>query len=342
MGQLVMRRPCALGLAVPAVQVAAAGLLFTRGALLKSGDALERLGQIDTVIFDKTGTLTEGAPSLMNAGEISDADMKLASSLAAASRHPLARALVRHTNHRRAREGVIERPGLGLTLETDEGEVRLGSRVWCGVPDDQKVGGPPASELWLRRADGVTTLFRFRDRLRVDAPDAVDWLIARGIQVRLLSGDRDEAVEAMAQAIGIADWRGQQSPQDKIQAVSDLQRRGHRVAMIGDGLNDAPALAAADVSLSPSSAAEVSQNAADIVYLDGKLATIPFLIDAAGATVTRVKQNFLLASLYNVLAIPLAIFGFVTPLVAALAMSGSSLIVTANALRPFRKGAPNR
>lgn len=336
---LIITCPCALGLAVPAVQIVASGRLLKAGALLKSGDALERLSSVDTLIFDKTGTLTEGIPKIIPMNDVTAADLELAASLAVASRHPLAKALAEYVGIVSPARDVQETPGLGLAMQTSKGEVRLGSRKWCDVPDTfappEKATG--ASELWLRKPDGAQIPFYFQDRIRKDADAVVTWAKSLGHRVVLLSGDRTEAVRNTAAQVGIDFWYAGQSPEDKIRFVEELQAQGHRVAMVGDGLNDAPALAAADVSLSPSTASDISQNAADIVYFGGVLSTVPEIIGAARLANRRVRQNFTLALIYNVIALPVAVAGTVTPLIAAVAMSSSSLVVTANAMRGFAK-----
>ncbi len=329
---LIVTCPCALGLAVPAVQVIASGRLMRGGILLKSATALERFATIDTVVFDKTGTLTQGEPNLINCNAIAAADLTLAASMAAASRHPLARALVRAAPVAPLAEDVREVPGSGLVMTRDGVEVKLGNRPWCDIDSNEQddLNGP---ELWLRRADGTAVRFAFSDRLRDGACDVVAELKRRGLAVELLSGDRTGAVEAAARAAGIDRWRAGCRPDDKCDRLAELERQGRQVLMVGDGLNDAPALAAAHVSLSPSSAADISQTAADAVFQGGRLDAVLTVLDVARRANRLVRQNFFMAAGYNVITVPLAIMGFVTPLVAAAAMSSSSIIVVGNALR---------
>jgi Cu2+-exporting ATPase len=328
---LIITCPCALGLAVPGVQVIASGRLLTHGVLLKSATALERVAQVDTVVFDKTGTLTDGRPGL--AGPAYDADaLALAASLAGASRHPLARALCRAMPGTPVRDGVEEVPGRGLRA----GDVRLGSRQWCGIAEAEEAGGP---ELWLTRPNQTPLRFGFRDQLRTDAAAVVTALQQRGLEVELLSGDREPAVAVVAGQLGIHSWRAGCTPADKAARLDQLAAEGHRVLMVGDGLNDAPALAGAYVSLSPSSAADVSQIAADAVFQGERLQPVLELLQVAARADRLIKQNFGLALAYNTITIPLAIAGLVTPLVAALCMSASSLLVVGNALR-LKIGAP--
>jgi len=330
---LVITCPCALGLAVPAVQVIASGRLLRQGVLLKSATALERFAQVDTVVFDKTGTLTEGVPVLRVDATADAGALRLAASLAGASRHPLARALVRAEPDAPVAEGVTETAGLGLSLETGAGEMRLGSRVWCGVKETGEIG----PELWFARPGRKPVRFAFVERLRSDAVPAVAALKARGFAVELLSGDRPATVASIAGELGIEVWRGGQSPADKCARLSELAVEGRRVLMVGDGLNDAPALAAAHVSLSPSSAADLSQTAADAVFQGDRLAPVLETLATARRAGRLVGQNFGLALSYNLVAIPVAVAGLVTPLIAALAMSASSIAVIANALRLARR-----
>ncbi len=328
---LIVTCPCALALAVPVVQVVASGRLLRQGILVKSGTALERLARIDWVAFDKTGTLTEGRPELLDAGTIDPGDLALAASLAGASTHPLARAISRAAPGAMVAAGVKETPGCGLAADMVDGEVRLGSRSWCGASDGVGDGGGP--ELWLARPGKGPVRFAFADSPRNDAAAVVADLGRRGLGLTLLSGDRQGTVAAVADAVGIDDRHGVLMPAEKCRRLADLAEQGHRVLMVGDGLNDAPALAAAYVSLSPSSAADVSQTAADVIFQGARLAPVTEVITVAGRAESLVRQNFALAFLYNGITVPLAMAGLVTPLVAAVAMSASSLVVIVNALR---------
>jgi P-type Cu2+ transporter len=329
---LIITCPCALGLAVPAVQVIASGRLLRGGILLKSATALERLAHIDTVVVDKTGTLTLGRPMLDRGDPIDPTALMLASSIAAASRHPLARALHAAAPDASVAHGVMEVPGSGLRC----GEVRLGNRAFCGIPDAGKATG---SELWLARPGCAPVRFAFTDALRSDASAVIEELRSKGLAIELLSGDRASIVVAVAQALGIDDWQAACTPAGKTARLEALAAAGRRVLMVGDGVNDAPALAAAHVSLSPSSAADISQNAADAVFQGDRLRPVVEVIEVAGRTDRLIKQNLGLALAYNLLAVPLAVLGFVTPLIAALCMSGSSLLVVGNALRVgWRRG----
>jgi Cu2+-exporting ATPase len=332
---LIITCPCALGLAVPAVQIVATGRLFQSGVFVKSGDALERLADIDTAIFDKTGTLTDGTLVLSQAaGE--RAVMARAAMLARASHHPLARALSAAAGPGPVAPGVVEQPGAGVAA-TVEGETwRLGSASWCGVEGAAEQAG----RLWFRAGETAPIALVFREALRPEVPELVQALRLRGIPVRMLTGDRDAQAATIAAAAGIADWQAGVSPTQKAEYIKNLRAQGRRVLMIGDGINDAGAMALADVSMAPGSAADVSQLASDMVLHGNSLTPVIEAVDVARQARRLVLQNFAMAALYNLTAIPLAAMGLVTPLIAAATMAGSSLIVTLNSLRLARRRSP--
>lgn len=330
---LIVTCPCALGLAVPVVQVIACSRLMRGGILLKSGSGLERLADIDTVVFDKTGTLTQGKPRLLADPERDLDDLRRAAALASTSSHPLAKALtVAAGEGVAALDDVIEHPGDGLEWRGIDGVHRLGRRGFA-CPAETSDGRDDGPEIWYARPGHTAIRFGFEDTPRTDARAVVDAFKARGIEVRLLSGDREAVVAKTAETLGITSWRAEITPDKKVAELEALRAEGRKAAMIGDGLNDAPALAAAYVSLSPATAAEISRTAADLVFQGARLGPILTAYRVARASRVLVKQNFALAFLYNVLTVPLAVAGFVTPLIAALAMSSSSIIVIANALR---------
>jgi len=332
---LIITCPCALGLAVPAVQVVASGFLLGRGIMVKDGSALERMAAIDTVVFDKTGTLTEGAPRLTRSPAATPDEWAIAATLGGQSRHPLARALAAAAGPvgvvAPALDDVVEHPGDGMEARLGDRVVRLGRRDFVGgIASDGAVDG---SEIWLRVGTGMPLRFGFEDALRGDAADTVALLEARGLRVLLLSGDRPEAVRRAAFAAGIDDWRAGCRPADKAAVLADLAAAGHHVLMVGDGINDAPALASAFVSMSPAGAADISQAAADIVFTGRDLAPVATAVEVARVARRIIRQNFVLAIGYNLFAVPVAILGFATPLIAAIAMSSSSVLVTGNALK---------
>ena len=330
---LIITCPCALGLAVPAVQVVASGRLFRSGIFVKSGDALERLAEADIAVFDKTGTLTAGRPLLLNAAALPPEALEMAARLARTSRHPLSRALAQAAGMGVTAEHVREFPGGGLEGEVDGLTVRLGSARFLGVETD----GAANAEVWLAVGAEKPVRFSFADEPRPDAQAALEALRARGLDILLLSGDRREPVDLMADRLGITMRESGLSPQDKIARLEALKAEGRRPLMVGDGINDAPALAAAHVSISPASAADISQATADLVLQGDRLISIAEAVDVARAARRRVLENFGLAALYNTIAVPMAVAGFVTPLIAAIAMSASSVLVTLNALRLARR-----
>jgi len=326
---LIITCPCALGLAVPAVQVVATGRLFKAGVLVRSGDALERFSQVDMVVFDKTGTLTLGKPKLISTHD--PAVVNAAASLARISRHPLSRALVEAAGAGVACAGAIETPGEGVSGSIDGQPARLGKRSFVApFAPDTNDGAP---ELWFACGATAPVRFVFADEIRPDAVKAVAALKARGLEVEMLSGDRAQAAADVAAAVGIADWRSSVTPAQKTARLQALRGLGKRPLMVGDGLNDAAALAAAHASASPGHAVEASQAAADVVLQGDALMGLVETIDVARLAQRRASQNLAFSALYNVFAAPLAAAGFLTPLIAAAAMSGSSLVVTLNALR---------
>jgi len=328
---LIITCPCALGLAVPAVHAVAGGRLFRRGIFLKDGGALERLAGIDTVVFDKTGTLTEGRPALAAGPPDDDPAWPVAAALAGASRHPLSRALAEaagsHGIEPAALDGIREIPGAGVESQIDGKRVRLGRADWVGA------AGGAATAVWLRVGDGDSVEFTFEDVVRSDAREVCDALRARGLRLALFSGDASGAVESVARTVGIEDARATMTPADKLSALEGFAHDGARVLMVGDGINDAPALAAAHASMSPAAASDVSRAAAGLVFTGARLEPVLFAVGTARMARARALENFGLAAAYNAFAVPLALIGLVTPLIAALAMSGSSIVVTLNALR---------
>jgi len=329
---LIITCPCALALAVPAVQVVASSRLFSAGVIVKVPDALERLAEIDTVVLDKTGTLTLGEPRQVDPEMTDPAVLQHAANLALNSKHPLSKALVKAACARglalQRTTSAEEIAGSGLRARTERGEERLGNAAWVGAAG----AGQPAT-LWYRRDGEAPVALHFEDALRVDAGAVVRELKHAGYAVELLSGDTPAAAFAAAAATGIDAARGGVRPDGKIARLDALKARGHKLLMIGDGLNDAPALAAGHASMSPSTAADISQTAAGVIFQGERLGPVIETIAVAQATRRMSLQNFSIALAYNVVFVPLAMAGLVTPLLAALAMSLSSIAVTANALR---------
>lgn len=349
---LIITCPCALGLAVPVVQVVASSIAQRRGILMKEGAALEKLSEIDTVVFDKTGTLTLAAPELvsshyeMSSHQDTEAELKQADLLAGAktlamhSLHPLSQALGNvkspTPSHPEQVEDVQEHPGFGLTGKWRGGELRLGSAAWCGI-DGQERASLHDLTLWaaFREKGGRVHYghFGFEDQLRRGAKQVIDFFKEQGLELYLLSGDQPLAVKRLAGSLGIINWHAEMKPGEKADFLARLGSQGRKVLMVGDGINDGPALKTAFVSLSPSKASDVAQVTASFVLMRETFAPIIDLYQLARLSQTLIWQNFSLAFLYNLIAIPLAALGGVTPIAAALAMSGSSLVVMGNALR---------
>lgn len=326
---LIITCPCALGLAVPVAQVMAGGRLFRRGMLLKSADALERLEKVDTVVFDKTGTLTTGQIVFENADDFDAQTLSAAASLAAASRHPLAQAVCAAMPAVPA-TGAVEHDGRGVEQRLENGSWhRLGSASFLGAAagaEDDKM------ELWYGTQDMPPRRLIFSDLPHSDAPEVIARL-KKKYRVILLSGDRPQVAEAVAARLGIELWSGGIDPRRKYDMIDAEIAAGRNVLMVGDGLNDAAALSRASVSMSPSSALDIAQNAADIVYQRAGISSVEEALETAVRTQRIVRQSFGMALAYNVIAVPLAVAGLVTPLVAAVSMSLSSLLVVGNALR---------
>ena len=336
---LIITCPCALGLAIPAVQVVASGALFRNRILLNSGDALERFAAVDTVAFDKTGTLTQPEASLMNGAALDPGLVALAGRLALTSRHPLAAALAKATGAREPLAGASEEPGIGVSGEIDGKPAFLGKPEAVDMAFDAgrvSQAYPSASLIAVKWGD-QKAIVAIGQQLRPDAREAVAALRAKGYRLMILSGDHEAAVKEAADALGITDYAAGLKPQDKILRLEALKNEGHLALMVGDGLNDAPALAAAHVSMSPIEATHVAQAEADAVFIGDRLEPVATALALGKKAHGIMLQNLWLAVIYNFIAVPLAIAGWVTPLIAALAMSGSSILVTLNALRAGKK-----
>lgn len=348
---LVVTCPCALSLATPAAMLASAGSLARRGVLVRRLQALEALARVDTVVFDKTGTLTRDALSL---GEVRTRDgldrdqaLAMAAALAARSLHPASRALVA-AGHGSANEDqwqvadLVEEAGRGVRARLSRngwpwpGELRLGSAAHCGVD------ATPGRDMtvWLSDAHGMLASFVLHEELRADAPATVARLQAMGLQVQLLSGDASPAVARVAAVLDITQAQGGCAPQDKLQALRALQQQGRHSAMVGDGLNDGPVLAGADVSFAFGQAVPLAQAQADFVVPGGVLMAIADTLALARRTMAVVRQNLVWAALYNAVSVPLAVVGWMPAWLAGLGMAASSLLVVLNALRLSRALPP--
>lgn len=328
---LIITCPCALGLAVPAVTTAASGRLFRKGLLIKDATALERMAQVDTVVFDKTGTLTAGTPEVTNLGDHSRRDLGITLALAEGSSHPLSQSLAKAIRDAGVQAETVtqitEIPGHGTEALWKGQTVRLGRSSWVGGGESQDTAA------WLRVGDTVADPFRFADQIRDGAEALVARLQDDGFDVILMSGDTTPAVEAFAARLGIAKWIAEALPQDKAAKVADLTAGGKHVLMVGDGLNDTAALAGAHASISPATALDAARVASDVVLLGNSLEPISDALATSRIAIKRIRQNFTIATWYNIIAVPLAVAGLCSPLIAALAMSSSSITVSLNALR---------
>ncbi len=334
---LIITCPCALGLAVPIAQVVAANRLYRSGVMVKDGAALEKLAEVDTAVFDKTGTLTLGTPHISKIAGGGDTDHALASLLAGLSSHPAAKA-VAGLNENRAGlllSDVTEHAGFGMEALWKAKQIRLGRRDWVAEisASGSPVTGHGFSEVCFAVAGGDLVSFRLSDTMRADAASTVSALRTAGLALEILSGDADTPVQDVASALGISSARSALRPADKVARIEELQHAGHKVLYAGDGLNDAPALSAAHVSIAPASGSDVGRASSDLVFTGKGLKSVMIALSVARRTGRTVRQNFALAISYNCIAIPFAVLGYVTPLIAAIAMSASSIVVVANSLR---------
>jgi Cu2+-exporting ATPase len=315
--------------------LSAAGTLARNGVLVRNLQGLEALASVDTVVFDKTGTLTLPEPIIANRADIPERLLTIAGRLALSSRHPLAQALVAAGSVDNPFRDVREWPGQGLEAVDSRVTIRLGSPGFCDAAKEaaRVAEAYPEASLIAMRCETDVVVFAIRQPLRADARQTVKTLRALGLEIEILSGDRDVPVARIAETLGIENWRAGVEPGGKVARLEELRAAGRKVLMVGDGINDAPALAAAHVSISPVSASDLAQAQADLMVMGKALAPIADAISIARKARRLMTQNLWLAVIYNAVAVPIAIAGFATPFVAAIAMSGSSMIVTLNAMR---------
>ncbi|MEW6767998.1 MAG: heavy metal translocating P-type ATPase [Pseudomonadota bacterium] len=332
---LIITCPCALGLAIPAVQTVVSGALFRGGVLINSGDAIERVARTNYVVFDKTGTLTLPELDVVNSADVPADVFALAGRLALSSRHPVAAAIARAAKAKEPLMNVEEVAGQGIRCRLEGREVRLGRPSFCNadeVANRLLAADPEVSVVAI--ADGsIRHVIAVRQRLRPDAVETLEKLKRARIGIEILSGDRAPAVAHAAASLRIGAWRAELTPADKIARIETLKQQGFKVMMVGDGLNDAPSLAAAHVSMAPVSATHLSQTTADMVFLGDNLMPVFSAIVRSRRALRLMRQNIWLAVIYNAFAVPIAIAGLVTPLIAAAAMSASSILVVLNSLR---------
>ncbi|WP_093501703.1 heavy metal translocating P-type ATPase [Phytopseudomonas straminea] len=334
---LVATCPCALALATPTALTTATGTLHRLGMLLTRGHVLEGLEQIDTLIVDKTGTLTEGRLTLRAVQPLGDLDgdtcLALAAALESQSEHPIARAFGHATAPVEALQNV---PGLGLEGVVEGRRLRIGQAEFVSelsASPAPAINGEQGQWLLLGDEQGPLAWFVLDDRLRDDAPALVEAARGRGWQIMLLSGDSSPMVGEVARQLGIDQARGGLTPDAKLAILRDLQRQGRRVLMLGDGVNDVPVLAGADISVAMGSASDLAKTSADAVLLSNRLTSLVDALRLARRTRIIIIENLAWAGLYNGLVLPFAALGWITPIWAALGMSASSLLVVLNALR---------
>ncbi len=342
---LIITCPCALGLAVPVVQIVASGVLFRNGIMLKDGTALEKLAQIDSVLFDKTGTLTLGKAKLISAKYLSGrepdkSNFSIAAGLAIKSQHPLSKALqssqMLNDIIPERIDNIREIPGYGVEGYFKGKMVRLGSRYWCEqeAPENKEAQTIQYLELCLKVEGKELLVFHFEDCLRPNAESVIEKLEKKSIDVGILSGDREQAVKYIAKKLNIKNWWGNLKPQDKVKQINAFTNDSEKkVLVVGDGINDAPALATGFASMAPASASDIGRTASNFVFMGDSLKPVSFAHDIAKKSKSLILQNFMLALVYNMIAVPIAFLGYASPLVAAIAMSSSSILVTLNALR---------
>ena len=341
---LVVTCPCALSLAVPAALAAAGSHLIKRGILVIRGHALETLAQVTDVVFDKTGTLTLCKPQIKTVITMVEQSEVwcsiIAASLEQTSEHPLAYAFIRHVDPSQLKTTASLRntPGSGIVGEVDGITYSLGNRNFAnfGLVADEtqlQIDYPGATLVWLCDTARVLAIFVLIDPLRPEAQAAIAALLMRGVKVSILSGDSPAAVAYAAKQLGVTEYYSQQKPQDKLIRLQALQGQGAVVAMVGDGINDAPVLAGAQVSFAMGTGTDVASQSSDIVLLSSKLGDVAIALDTGKSALKIMRQNLWWAAIYNLTALPFAALGYLSPWVAALGMSISSLIVVLNALR---------
>ena len=339
---LVATCPCALALAAPIVLTRAGAQLLARGAVLTRSRALEALERATDVVLDKTGTLTHGRPAIARVARLADLDeaqcRALAAALEASSSHPLSRAF-READDAPDIRDLRNEAGQGVEARADGQLVRIGSLRFCA----EIAGGPAAeagAQVYLAAQGRWLAAFHIEDALRPEAAEVVRALVARGLRVHLVSGDDPALVESIARRLGIEAWAGGATPQEKFDYVARLQSAGRVVAMVGDGLNDAPVLARADASVAMSAGADAAQLQADVVLTGDRLGALQDVLALSRGAMRLVRQNLGWALLYNALALPAAALGWIGPWEAAIGMSASSFIVVLNALRPLAGAKP--
>ncbi len=334
---LIITCPCALALAVPVAHVVAAHRLFKEGIVISDGAGFERLEQVQRVVFDKTGTLTTGTPHVKSTDITNDLHMRIAKSLAIHSSHPASNAVESYFADLADVElnDIVEVPGCGVEALYHDNKVRLGRGAWVAEISDT-VADETFGGLSFAVENCPVSTFQLSEKLRKDALLAVSELKVAKQNIEILSGDGEGPVGFVGKQLGIETIHDSYTPSDKVDHINDLRERGEKTLMVGDGLNDAAALSGAHVAMAPANACDVGRHAADFVFLHKSLLAVPFAINMAKRVGRIVRQNFALAIIYNLIAVPFAVAGAITPLTAAIAMSASSIVVVSNSMRLAR------
>ncbi len=351
---LIIACPCAMGLATPVAIMAAANAAARRGILIRDGMALEKAGKISAIVFDKTGTLTLGKPGVAAVSEIQRSrfnSQSLAAAIARDSTHPISQALAKISAEKISFDQWREIRGAGIeaTVQNAAGTVRLGSLRWfreCGIdssPHDKFIiewSAHGATIIGLAVDKHLLALFAVRDAVKPNAPEVIKELRQRGLKIFLVTGDNSLTAAGIAAQVRIPPENvfAEVRPEQKAAFVKKLQDAGERVAFVGDGINDAPAITQADLGIAVSRASDIAREAADIILLKSEISGVPEAIDLAQAALRTIKQNLFWAFFYNSLGVPLASLGFISPVFCAAAMGVSDLIVIGNALRLLRRG----
>lgn len=349
---LVIACPCALGLATPTAVMVGTGKGAQLGILIKSGEALEKISQLDTIIMDKTGTLTVGKPAVTDVLPAPPSSLsveeilRLAASVEEGSEHPLGKAIVSHAREAgltlRPLDSFVAVPGRGVIAVIDGREILVGSQGLLaskgieaqGMSEElRRLEGEGKTAVLIARDETTIGAIALADSLKPEAPNTIRRLKEAGLQIVMLTGDNARTAQAIARQAGIADVEAEVLPADKSLVVSRYQEAGRKVAMVGDGINDAPALARADVGIAIGTGTDIAMEAADVTLMSGNLGTLWSALVLSRGTMRTIKQNLFWAFFYNTILIPVAALGLVNPMLAAGAMAMSSIFVVTNSLR---------
>ena len=335
---LVIACPCALGLATPTALMVGSGKGAENGILIRSGAAIQRMSEVTTVVLDKTGTLTTGHPEVMQVklfeGENETELIRMAASVEKNSIHPLAKAIVRFAQGKQIGlndvTDIFSTPGKGMEAILDDSKIKVGDREYVGYQGDFDAHG---SHVFMAVNDTVYGVFVLQDQIRADSNSLVQYLNNKQYKIVMLTGDKANVAEVMANEIGIEKVFSEVMPSDKLKTVQSIQESGEVVCMIGDGINDAPALAQADVGIAMGTGADIAMESGDIIIIGGDLSKVKKAISLSNKTFRKIRQNLFWASIYNLIAIPMAIFGVLHPILAEAVMAFSSINVVWNSTR---------